>query len=462
MSNRTMSLRLRLFIVILTPLLCASIVLGYWRFTVAQSTAEELFDRGLLAAALAISRDVTFTGGDALTPRTRQLISDAGGGEVFYHVTGPGGIYITGYAYPPASARTGESQVPQYSAAVYRGEEVRVLRMVEPTVIDNLTGETIVTVWQRVSDRDAFATELARRAAGLIGAMMLTLVVVVWFGVKLGLRPLNDLRQAIEIRSTDDLSDIRRSTPTEVVGIVATLNRLLAQVRESISAHQAFISDAAHQLRNPASAMLSLAETLPGVSDPEERQKRERALIAAARKSARLTEQLLSLERLRYGDGIAEPTLFDLNDVVTRICSEMGPEVLGRGLNFELRADSASLPILGDPVLVEEAIGNLIDNAMVHGGPDLSQIIVTTLLSGEQGIVTVRDDGKGLAPKDRDLAFRRCGQVETGAGSGLGLSIVERVALRHRGRVTVDDTLDGASLSLHLPLASTKSEDDPA
>jgi two-component system sensor histidine kinase TctE len=66
--------------------------LGFWRFEVAQRTSETLFDRSLLAAALAISRDVAISGGDALSPSTRDFVSDAGGGELFYHVTGPGGI----------------------------------------------------------------------------------------------------------------------------------------------------------------------------------------------------------------------------------------------------------------------------------------------------------------------------------------------------------------------------------
>ena len=125
----SMSLRSRLFMLILPPLLLLSIVLGFWRFEVAQRTSETLFDRSLLAAALAISRDVAISGGDALSPSTRDFVSDAGGGELFYHVTGPGGIYITGYAYPPVSGgRTGEDRL-NYTMAEYRGEPVRVLRM---------------------------------------------------------------------------------------------------------------------------------------------------------------------------------------------------------------------------------------------------------------------------------------------------------------------------------------------
>lgn len=451
MTATAMSLRLRLFLMILAPLIFVSVLLGSWRYEVAQSTAEQLFDRGLLAAALAISRDVAISEGDALSPRTRALISDAGGGEVFYHVTGPGGIYITGYAYPPRLIAEGEG--PHYAVADYRGEQVRVLRMSEKTTIGNLTGDTIVTVWQRLTDRGAFAAVLARRAAALIAGLMATLAVVVWFGVQFGLRPLRGLQAAIEQRSPDDLGRIRRPVPEEVAGIVATLNRLFGQVDHSIQTHQVFISDAAHQLRNPASAILSLAETLPNVTDPAERARREQELIEAARKSARLAIQLLSLERLRYGSQVRDEA-FDLNRLAETVCADLGGDVLSQDLNFEFDPGAGPLPMRGDPVLVGEAIGNLIDNALRHGGPGMTTIRVLTRREGQTALVSVCDDGIGLPPEAAETAFGRFSQLKPGQGSGLGLSIVQEVAHLHEGAATVDAADIGARLSLRLPVAT--------
>lgn len=451
MTSRSMSLRTRLFLVILTPLLLVSILLGFWRFAVAQSTAEELFDRGLLAAALAISRDVAISEGDALSPRTHALISDAGGGDVFYHVTGPGGIYVTGYAYPPSSRMPVEGDGPHYMIAEYRGEPVRVLRMSETTTIGTMTGKTVVTAWQRIREREAFAQVLALRAAALILALMATLAVVVWFGVQIGLRPLNNLHDAIQQRSPDDLQRIQRPVPTEVSGIVKTLNRLLGEVDHSIKAHQAFISDAAHQLRNPAAALLSLAETLPDVRDAAQKAQREQELIAAARKSARLAEQLLSLERLRYGRQLNDET-FDIGDVAETLCSDMGSEVLSRDLGFEFDRYPRPLPVRGDALLVSEAIRNLIENAMQHGGPGLSEISIRSTCADKQAIIEVSDDGCGLLPGDSETAFRRFGQLAPGEGTGLGLSIVSEVSKLHGGEVRIEPSDRGARLTLRLPL----------
>ncbi len=454
MKPTVMSLRTRLFILILTPLLLVSVLLGIWRYNVAQRTAQELFDRSLLAAALAISRDVGISEGDALSPRTRALVSDAGGGEIFYHVTGPGGIYVTGYAYPPSPAKKLDRDTPQYFVANYRGDRVRVLRLSELTTIDNLTGETVVTVWQRASDRHAFALTLARRTLAIMGALMAVLAFVVWFGVQLGLRPLRGLQDAIEQRSPDDLSRIKRPVQSEVSGIVETLNGLLKQVEDSIQAHQAFISDAAHQLRNPTAAMLSLAETLPDVHEPEQRLVREQELIASARATARLAESLLSLERLRY-DGLRTPELIELNQVAERACSDAGPGILSRNIDFEFDATPESLPVIGDAVLLGEAMTNLIDNALRHGGPHLSRISVRTRRNDRAAHLIIEDDGCGLPLNKVEIAFRRFSQLESGDGSGLGLSIVEEILKSHGGGVTVNAVEQGTSILLSIPLAQT-------
>lgn len=449
--RRAMSLRLRLFLVILPPLLVVSVLLGLWRFEAAQRTSEELFDRSLLAAALAISRDVAISDGDALSPSARRFISDAGGGEIFYHVTGPGGYYVTGYAYPPRAAEATDADVPSYYLATYRGEEMRVLRMIETRTIDNLTGETVVTVWQRVSDRQAFARELALRAIVLMAGLMAALALVVWFGVQIGLRPLNDLQEAIRQRSPDDLGRIRRPVPKEVAGVVSTLNRLLGQVRDSIEVHQSFISDAAHQLRNPAAALLALAETLPDVRDEKERSARQAELIAAARVSARLANQLLSLERLRY-DGTAPATRFDLNELVEDVCSGLAPQVLSREIDFALERTEAILDVEGDPVLLGEALSNLVENALRHGGNGMSRIMVSTGKRGAEAVITVRDDGVGIPLDKADIAFRRFSQLENGEGTGLGLAIVEQVMRRHHGGVKLEEVRTGTCISLRVPL----------
>ncbi|GAB5438266.1 sensor histidine kinase [Falsiruegeria mediterranea] len=455
---RRASLRLRLFAVILSPLLIMALIVGFWRVTVAQQTAQELFDRSLLSAALAISRDVAVSEGDVLSVTTRDLIGDAAGGEVFYHATGPGGIYVTGYAYPPTGADKPRPALntPHLFQAIYRGEEVRVLQVTERLTIDTMTGDTTVTVWQRLTDRNQLATQLAIRAAALIGVLLATLALVVWFGVGLGLRPLLDLEEAIAVRSPHDLSRIKRPVPIEAHGIVRTLNRLLGQVEASIDAHQAFISDAAHQLRNPAAAVQSMAESVRDARSETDRNQRVSELITAARSSARVADQLLSLDRLQHPLQPAAQQELDLAALVRQTCADMGPIVMNAGTDFDVGVPDTPVYVQGDPVFVTEAIKNLIDNALKHGGRSLSLVKVSLNCDEGAARITVEDDGKGLIPEQADTAFRRFSQIEPSEGSGLGLAIVSSVADRHGGHLSINKVKRGASLTLSLPLSTTR------
>ncbi|WP_425085491.1 sensor histidine kinase [Ruegeria profundi] len=449
------SLRLRLFILILTPLVLIAALLGLWRFMIAQKTAQELFDDSLLSAGLAISRDVAISGGDALSPTTRSMIRDASGGEIFYHVTGPGGIYVTGYAYPPAATNPSAQEVykPQFFEALYRQEPVRVLKMTERVTIENLIGDATVTVWQRMADRNAFANELSIRAGILMGILLATLAIVVWFGVARGLRPLLDLQDAIDLRSPDDLSEIKRPVPIEVQGVVRTLNRLFGQVENSINAHQVFISEAAHQLRNPAAAVQSMAEALQDAQTDDDREKRISELVAAAKNSATVAEQLLSLERLRQPTHQDQMDKIDFRSVVEEACAEMGVHILAKGIEFDVTMPEAAVTVFGDRIFLIEALKNLLDNAVKHGGSKLSHISVVLRCEGKHVELTVADDGAGLSPNQSEAAFNRFSQLEHSEGSGLGLSIVSAVAQRHEGMVKINQVERGASITLKLPIA---------
>ncbi|WP_367646949.1 sensor histidine kinase [Ruegeria arenilitoris] len=432
-----------------------AVLLGLWRFMIAQKTAQELFDDSLLSAGLAISRDVAISGGDALSPTTRSLIRDASGGEIFYHVTGPGGIYVTGYAYPPASSTPSiqDAYEPFFFEALYREEPVRVLKMTERVTLENLIGDATVTVWQRMADRNAFANELSIRAGILMGILLATLAFVVWFGVARGLRPLLDLQDAIDLRSPDDLSEIKRPVPVEVQGVVKTLNRLFGQVENSINAHQVFISEAAHQLRNPAAAVQSMAEALQDAKTDDDREKRILELVAAAKNSATVAEQLLSLERLRqptHQDQMAE---IDFRSVVEEACTEMGVHILAKGIEFDVTMPETAVMVSGDRVFLVEALKNLLDNAVKHGGTKLSHISVVLGSDGEYVNLTVADDGADLSPEQSEAAFSRFSQLEYSEGSGLGLSIVSAVAQRHGGTVSINRVERGASVTLELPIA---------
>ncbi|MEL7000672.1 MAG: sensor histidine kinase [Pseudomonadota bacterium] len=449
------SLRLRLMVLILTPLVLISGVLGYWRYATAMVTAEDLFDRSLLAATLAVSRDVSVSGGDALSITTRDLIARAAGGRVFYHVAGPDRAYVTGYAYPPVPpvGLSEAENAPQLYNTLYHGAPVRALRLVEQSVSGPFLGLATVTVWQRQDERRAFARSLAARSAVLLGILILTVGLVIWFGVNRGLRPLLDLENAIAIRSSDDLSHIRREVPSEVKGIVSTLNALFGQVSDAMQARDVFISNAAHQLRNPVAGMLALVEATESAVTESERKARLSELKAAAARTARLTTQMLALERVK-GTNENTRTAVDLNDVARDVAMRNVERVLAKNVDLEFRPADSAVTLCADVMMLEEALENLIDNALKHGGPGLAQIVVSVGCTDGSSVLTVTDDGRGLSPEDAAVATERFAQVRPSDGSGLGLAIVAEIAMSHGGKLRVEDAQSGARISLRFPLAT--------
>lgn len=432
-----MSLRSRLIVVLLPPLVALALGLGAWRAHEARATAETVFDRALLTAALAVSRDVFVAGGDAVQPETLALIREAAEDDVFYHVHGPDGVFVTGFATPPVPpAGQFATDKPVFFDAVYRNENVRAVRLREMTRMDNISGFSTVTVWQTKGSREALARAIVFRSFGVMGLMIAATVAVVWFGVDRGLRPLTELRDAISRRSAKDLSPISRPMPEELGGIVRTFNRLLEQLSDAFATRDRFLADAAHQLRNPVAAVLSTAEALEGQSDPDERARREADLLAAARHASRLTRQLLTYERLTGHR--AQASEVELGALVRRVVERKAPAALHAGIDLGLEMGAEPVLITADATDLEEALDNLIDNALTHGGPALSRIDVR--LEGRR--LVVEDDGPGLPMALRAQALERFVQLgavgqgggqRSAGGSGLGLPIARQAVERNGG-----------------------------
>ena len=453
---RTQSLRARLILIILTPLLVFAIVAAAWQFRLTSARAAEIFDRGLLSAALAISRDVAISGGDALTPSTRRLVSDTSGGELFYHVFAPDGVFVTGYSTPPPPPRRPDGDIaePLYFDATYQGRPVRVLRFQDATTVDGITGLFTVSVWQDLSVRNGFVREVLARTVGMIVLLVMSVAFIVWFGVGLGLRPLLELEDAIARRTASDLTPIRRSVPAEAKGIVATLNELLDRVSRRISSKDEFISNAAHQLRNPIAGVLALAEAVENAPNEIATKKRSSELVEAAREAAHLTNQLLSFERARGADTKQTGDAQDLTDLCSALVQRFRNQRLKDHSDIAVTLDLPEEPVMifGDKVMLEEAILNLLNNALTHGGPTLSKIGLSLTRTGGKAVLAISDDGVGIPEESQALALSRFAQANAGQGSGLGLPIAIRVAENHGGTLHLAPSAGGLSVVLSFPL----------
>ena len=211
-----------------------------------------------------------------------------------------------------------------------------------------------------------------------------------------------------------------------------------------------FISNAAHQLKNPVAGMLALAEAAEAAGNENDQRKRLIELRQSAERTARLTNQMLTFERLKARADEHLQERVDLNQVVTDVATRNAERALRSDVSFTFNSPGQPVIVLGDSLMLEEAVENLIDNALRHGPPALTEILVTLTCKGSEVVLTIADDGKGLSPEDEATAFERFGQVHPSEGSGLGLSIVKQVAKAHQSRITIDAVETGASISMRL------------
>ncbi len=439
------SIRIRLLVLILVPLLLAASIGVAWQYRKSAQLAEEVFDQKLSIMALAIYRDLLVTNGERLSPATKALFEEAADSQFFYHVRGPDGGFITGYSPPPL--RPVELHLnlntPTLFTSQHRGQPVQVVQLMEKATIDGLHGLVQVSVWQDLEQRQTLATNLAVQGGLTALFLISTVCLVVIFGIRIGLQPLSLVEQAISIRSSTDLRPIRRNVPVEVRHIVRLLNKLFSDVTREQESRDRFISNAAHQLRNPIAAIQSLSEVARDAPDLSEASHRNAELVKASQSLVRLTEQLLSYERIRNSPVHKQPHQID--EFIAGILSVHINKVLNSGVKLSFSGKCGTADINIDGLLIEQAVLNIIDNALVHGGNKLKSISVSTRKNKNYIYLSVCNDGICIPASSRRHLFERFEQGQaterrSQAGAGLGLAIVKEICASHQADISVTST----------------------
>lgn len=451
-----LSLRSRLFVLIILPLTAISALAGVARFVMAEETSQQLYDNTLLAVALTISRDVVLSEGDVLTEQLLDSLTQALGDPVYYRIEGPEGRFVTGYSDAPKRPEGAEilSGIPFFYDAMSFEEPVRVVTLREFIAEPQFGGWVTVDVWQTVNQRSALSLSLLMQSVILMAIVVAAAALLVWFGINRGLRPLLNLRDAVAQRSPDDLGPIRRTVPKEVRSLVAAMNSLFARLSEAFTLRDAFISDAAHQLRNPVAAIQAQAEAATTAPSEEELRVRVEELAETARRTGRLTQQLLSMEKARGRAATNKSQAVNVRALSETLVKRFAERELRRGVSVSFQMSGEERPVLGDPVMLSEAIENLLDNAGKYGCPDGGEVELLVEFDDSEVVVRVSDSGPGIPEDQRERVFDRFFRMSEDAsgGCGLGLAIVRQVAEVHGGSARVAESTGGGAVEIRLPI----------
>ncbi|KVK73272.1 hypothetical protein WS90_31760 [Burkholderia cepacia] len=321
------------------------------------------------------------------------------------------------------------------------------------TLRDDASGRWI-RVMEIANTRSDLATGTARGIVVPLIVALPILALLLWYLIGRGLAPLKTLSTLIGARDARSLDPLGiAAVPDEVRPLVDAIDRLLARLRQSIVRERAFTSDAAHELKTPLAAIKVQAQVAIATDDPAHQRLAMQRVVQGVDRSARLAEQLLLLARLDEYERI--PT----RAVAVR---ELVEAALDRHLAkaSDKAIDLVAGPVSGraidaDPILIGILLDNLVDNAVKYGRPG-GRIELGVHDDGARQRIVVRDDGPGVAPGEHERLGDRFyrGSGAQLPGSGLGLSIVTRIAQYFGGTVQFGPGIDGRGLGVAVALPS--------
>jgi signal transduction histidine kinase len=425
------SIRARLLVSLFSVVLLSAAVGATITYASVLHETESLFDYQLRQMALSL-RDQGFIAPD----EAAALANDEF--DFVIQIWSPDGtrIYAShpGLALPPravlgfAEARLGDGTWRTFSTA---------------------TRDRVIQVAQPLAIRRELAVQAALRAVVPLLALAPILAVAIGWSVAASLRPVRQVAAEVKQRDADVLAPVAASDlPTEVSPLVDSINALLARLRAAFDAQRAFVSDAAHELRSPLTALKLQLQLLQRSSDAASREAAIGALSAGIERATRLVSQLLTLARAEPG-GPHEPLVpTDLAEAARQAVADMVPQAEAKPIHLTLEAQ-AGCTVEGDATALRVMVRNLVDNA-VRYTPGGGRVELTVTNQPEQILLAVDDSGRGIPPAERERVFdrfyRRAEHSEGGSeetGSGLGLAIVRSIAQRHAATVQITDSALG-------------------
>jgi len=319
------------------------------------------------------------------------------------------------------------------------------------TLLAAPAGGRVVVIGTSLEDRDDALVKLDGLLAVGLPAGLLLAAVAGFLVAGRALGPIDRMRARAEAISTEDLGRRLPEPPAddELRRLAVTLNAMLGRLEEGFARERTFVADASHELRTPLAALkaeLELARR-PNRSPAELRA----AVDSAAEETdrlARLAEDLLVVARADAGRLPIHLEQIELPALLKRVAA--------RAATGKVDIDApAGLLASVDPLRLEQALGNLVDNALRHGAPPVT---LSAAVDDDRLRLQVADHGAGLPSGLGERAFDRFTRGDAareGPGAGLGLAIVAAVAHAHGGRAGLDARPGGGTLGwLELPQAA--------
>ncbi|SFE53466.1 two-component system, OmpR family, sensor histidine kinase QseC [Sulfitobacter brevis] len=333
-----------------------------------------------------------------------------------------------------------------FSTSLVDGEEWRVYSVVnEELGMRILVGDSYVV-------RDRLVRDVTTGLLLPALFMFPILALLIWFSVRRGLRPLDQMAEALSDRAADDLSPVSvLPLPQEVKPMGNALNGLFSRVADMREREKSFTSFAAHELKTPLAGIKTQAQVAAISQDPATRLQALNRIQQGVERADRMVRQLLALAALE-GQESASHAKASVASVVRDVASDLTRIATDRNIGIDIK-DLDAGGMRADAILLSVAVRNVVENAII-AAPDDSRVEIAVIGGADGCLVTVSDRGRGIADADRsqisDRFFRGKGAAD--GGSGLGLSIVATALRRLGGEIEFRPRAGGGEVvTLRLP-----------
>jgi len=441
------SLRNQLFswlLVLLLPLIFISAIVGYY---LANQYANLAYDKSLYRTALALADQVSLEaiGVQVNLPQVaKDLLEFDEDDDVFFRILGPTGDLVASHTDLPIPKIYPTADKSLYYNTALNGENLRVVVYALPISSDyapsNANSNVYVMVGETLKKRAQMANQII--FSMLLPQLIIVLLVsaLLFFGIRRGLQPLDKLKNDLRARNVNDLSPVDNTkAPTELQPLLNAFNDLLARVAGTMAKQQRFIADAAHQLKTPLAGLKTQAELALREKEPSKTAHALNQINQASGNLSHVVNQLLSLTKAGPDGAVfLELKPVNLQQLAQEVTSDWVSIALHKNIDLGFASEVKTALILGSEVLLRELMNNLIDNAIRYT-PTGGNITVGIRQEGPKLIFYVQDSGTGITAENQPLIFERFYRVlgTQQEGCGLGLTIVQEIAERHKAKVSV-------------------------
>ncbi|MGZ5156634.1 MAG: sensor histidine kinase [Caldimonas sp.] len=461
-SKSTDSLRQQLLLWLLVPLVLLLVANAWFSNRAAVATADQAFDRLLLASAEAIADDIEVRDGAVLVDlpyAALQLLESNIQERIFYRVIGPAGKTLTGYAdlpSPDTPPPRGQEWTP-YSAS-YLGEDIYLVALNKQLYDTNLAAPVVVIVAETGEARYALSHQILVEGMARQGGLIVAAGMLVWLGLLRGLRPLKRLRDSLLARPPADLSPIDPSgVQREVRPLIDAINEHTSRIDRLLASRQRFVADASHQMKTPLTEMRTQIEYVLRQRQPDLLRQTLEEVHADIDRLSRLLAKLLLQARSEPGvypdQGIGR---VDLVEIARSCALDLAPAARSRMIDLSFEAPAGACLVDGNDLLLHELVSNLVENAISHGRVH-GAVAVRVTIQGSRVLLEIEDDGPGIPLSQRERVFERFyrGPGAAPGGSGLGLSIVRDICTSHRATLELATPASGRGLCVRVTLTAS-------